>query len=191
MTTVQNTSGHTRTNYARVSGHGVSTARRAFVSARADDFQGAIDHLLYMPREDVARLNPIIGRVHQETLLTAYNRYLTGSPGIRLAEPFLAAVTSIAAATGAIASIHVRLLAPAEPADSRRRLIKVVLAAHCPVCQAMRGPVEHKVLYTSRGPLRVGTWTNPCGHRDLPAALLIEAGLRKPAADLVPVGAGR
>jgi hypothetical protein len=144
-----------------------------------------------MPREDVARLNPLIGRVHQETLLAAFNRYLTGSPGIRLAEPFLAAVTSIAAATGAIASIHEWLPAPAEPGDARRRYIKVVLAARCPACRAIRGPVEHKVVFTSRGPLKVGTWTNPCGHQDAPAALLVEAGVRKPAADLVLAGAGR
>lgn len=61
------------------------------------------------------------------------------------------------------------------------RIITVTISAECPTCRGPRGvPYPHRFAEDG-GWLTCDRWVNPCGHVDYYGAVLVEAGLRKPA----------
>lgn len=56
--------------------------------------------------------------------------------------------------------------------------VRVAVLWECPVCGGPRGEVSRGLSFDGSRRLAVDTWTNPCGHVDLYAAVRREAGVR-------------
>ena len=146
----------------------------ALQAARAHRTVDAVNRLLHISRVDQPRLGALLGPAHHTALTAAFARSRHLSRPERQA--FTAALTALAAHTGAVASLTARI--PAPPGHPGGPLLSVVLAARCPICGGPRGPIRDTATTPEheRRPLDAIAWTNPCGHLDTPAQLLAEAG---------------
>lgn len=136
--------------------------------------------------ETAGRLRRRLGHFHLQTL--------AGDPSADQAgrEKFTAALTSLAALVGAIASMRVRVGNRGYSTEYQGVWVtRVVIAACCPCCGGPRGAQYAGRIVEDGEYLYVDNWDNPCGHQDSFGEVLVEAGVHPPRPSTSDAGGAR